>query len=56
MIECFPVFRAVEQKPWVRRDVERRFFQAVIFQVHAIPLAKTVPQEASRGKFNKHDA
>src|SRR5206468_4110871 len=34
---------AVEQKPRVRRNVERRFFQAVIVQVHGCSLAETVP-------------
>jgi hypothetical protein len=30
------MFRAVEKKPRVRRDVERRLCQAIIIEIHAI--------------------
>jgi hypothetical protein len=43
MIEGFTVFRAVKQETRVRRNVERRLFQAVIVQVHAGILAEKVP-------------
>ena len=35
VIERLAMFGAVEQEPRVRRDVERRFCQAIIVQVHA---------------------
>src|SRR5262249_40958669 len=53
MIERLAMFRAVKQKPRVRRYVERRLRQAVILKVHARFLAGKVPgkrKESARGR------
>src|SRR6185295_1491540 len=44
MIERFPVFRAVKKKARVGRDGKRGLRQPVIFQIHVVSLAKTVPE------------
>src|SRR5216117_3204541 len=44
MIVSLPVLRAVKQKPWIRRNVERRLCQAVMFEIHVcLLLAERVP-------------
>jgi hypothetical protein len=39
------MFRAVKQKAWVRRNVERRLCQAVILKIHAGLLAEKALKE-----------
>src|SRR5664279_638943 len=43
MVERFAMLGTVEKKARVRRDVERRVFQPVMFQIHRRLLAETVP-------------
>src|SRR5439155_2375363 len=44
MVDGLSVFGAVEEEPRVRRDVERRFAQAIVVQIHDSLLAKTEPE------------
>ena len=50
MVERLAMFRAVEKKARVRRDVERRLFQSVKLQIHARFLAQSAPRQ--RKVFN----
>ena len=43
MVECFAVLGTVKQEARVRRDVERRLFQAIILQVHGAVVARNLP-------------
>jgi hypothetical protein len=48
------MLRAVKQKTRVRREVERRLFQAVIFQIHADVLAQFALNESQRWAASKN--
>ena len=45
MIKRLAMLGAVKQKPRIRRNVERRFFQPVIFQIHDYSVAIGRPPE-----------
>src|SRR5271163_2020009 len=44
MVEGLAMLAAVEKKARVRRDVERRLLQSVVFQIHAGLLAENATQ------------
>ena len=48
MVEGLAVFRAEKKEPRIRRKIERRFLQAVIFQIHDGCLTKNAQREKEK--------